>query len=257
MNPKQNRLMILALKRAIVATFNHDKWIELGYITGLEEKICSHPRLLKSLAWGNSDYSECIVNLLEEVKVSSEETFNKIINFVNPKRWLEKHDKKLFDQIYGSGIISVENIEESADILDVSELNRHSERIQKSLNDDPEQAIGSTKELLESVFKAILGKHGYDSGNDDLPKLWAQVRKKLNLNPSDNKMPGYEAYKKMLGSLNQIVDSICEIRGIHGTGHGRAKTKEPDKVEAKLVVNSGITLATYVLEKYLNVDVLF
>ncbi len=47
---------ILALKRAIVATFDDAKWRELGYLTDSIEMISGHPRLLRSLYWGDDDY---------------------------------------------------------------------------------------------------------------------------------------------------------------------------------------------------------
>lgn len=247
---QRDRLFALGLKRAITATFDYEKWTELSYLTGAEY-ILKHPRLLRSLGFGDPDYPDCVFQIVD---LLCQDTRNIPIidNYVNPKEWLKENDPELYKQIYIEDHLPMDTINSSADILDVAELNKHADRIRKSIDTDPELAIGSTKELLETVFKALLGRHGDNLTRENLPALWTAVRKLLDLNPIDNKMLGYDLYKKILGSLNQLVDSICEIRGIHGTGHGRAKATPPDKNEAKLVVNAGITLATYVLEKHLN-----
>lgn len=44
-NPNRNKV-VLALKRAIEATFDKEKWMELGYLTDSVEIIERHPRLL-------------------------------------------------------------------------------------------------------------------------------------------------------------------------------------------------------------------
>jgi len=54
-NPDRNKV-VLALKRAIEATFDREKWMELGYLTHSIEIIETHPRLLRSLYWGDPDY---------------------------------------------------------------------------------------------------------------------------------------------------------------------------------------------------------
>jgi len=46
----------LAVARAIKDTFDRGKWIELGLLTGTADVIQDHPRLLRSLAWGDPDY---------------------------------------------------------------------------------------------------------------------------------------------------------------------------------------------------------
>ncbi len=42
----------------------------------------------------------------------------------------------------------------------LDDVDEHAARIRRGLVDDPAQAIGSSKELLETVLKAVLGLHG-------------------------------------------------------------------------------------------------
>jgi hypothetical protein len=80
-----------------------------------------------------------------------------IEDFVNLRRWLKKKEPSLYAELYDDDpapVISLEQVEEASAIHDVVDLNRHAARIRRGIVDDPAQAIGSAKELLETVLKA-------------------------------------------------------------------------------------------------------
>src|SRR5277367_6391665 len=58
---------ILALQRAIKATFDDGQWHELGYLVGKHDVVTGHERLLRSLHWGDDDYGSCIFNVLPDL----------------------------------------------------------------------------------------------------------------------------------------------------------------------------------------------
>lgn len=53
---------ILIIGRAIEAVFSSSEWTELGYMTGTDEWIDRHPRLLRSLRWGDADYKGYVLD---------------------------------------------------------------------------------------------------------------------------------------------------------------------------------------------------
>lgn len=57
---------LVALKNQIVSGFNDSHWRELGVLTETFDMVTGHPRLLRSLSWGDSDYEG---NVLEMIKV--------------------------------------------------------------------------------------------------------------------------------------------------------------------------------------------
>lgn len=63
---KANRAT-LAFGRAIEATFTRGDWLELGLITDSDEIIRGHRRLLRSLDWGDPDYSGNILEILPKI----------------------------------------------------------------------------------------------------------------------------------------------------------------------------------------------
>ncbi len=58
--------------------------------------------------------------------------------------------------------------------------------LKKSIDQDPELAIGSTKELVEATLKTILTELKIPADkDDDIPKLLKQVQKALELVPDE------------------------------------------------------------------------
>lgn len=58
---------ILALREKVVANFDFNDWEEVGLLTGLSDLIKSHPRLLRSLSWGDEDYSGNVLQVLKSI----------------------------------------------------------------------------------------------------------------------------------------------------------------------------------------------
>jgi hypothetical protein len=252
MKPDANRnKVIIALKKAIVSTFDDAKWRELGYLTDSIDMISGHRRLLRSLHWGDDDYEGCVITMIPRILGENFEKIEIVEEYVGLENWLKNHDATLFAELYGTGDMPVplEDVEEVAIRLDVIELNRHAARIRSSLRDDPEQAIGSAKELLESVLKAVLNIAGERAG-DDIPSLLRQAQRELDLDPRavGEDVPGKETVMRTLSNLGQIVIGVAEVRNLYGTGHGRHRSRELEIAHARLVVNAAVTIATFLAE---------
>jgi hypothetical protein len=138
-------------------------------------------------------------------------------------------------------------------LYDVTEQLR---RINEALPADPAQAIGQTKEMVESVCKEILDARGKSYGkDDDLTALVAQVRKELKLvtDDIDDHAKGYDSIKRLLSSLGQIAQSLAELRNLYGTGHGKSGRRGgPQPRHARLVVGSAAALCEFLLDTHLS-----
>lgn len=243
--------VILVLKRAIASTFDDGKWRELGYLTDSIDIISNHPRLLRSLYWGDDDYEGCVITVIPRILGANFEKLEIVENFVGLENWLRQNDTILHSELYGTGDIAVplEDVEEVANRMDIVELNRHAARIRRSIREDPEQALGSAKELLESVLKSVLNIEGERAGGD-IPSLLRQAQRELDLDPRvvGEDVPGKDTIRRTLSNLGQIVIGVAEVRNLYGTGHGRHRSRELEVVHSRLVVNAAITLATFFVE---------
>lgn len=245
---------IVALNRAITSTFDEVRWQELGYLLDKHETISDHPRLLRSLYFKDDDYGSNAFNVIKDLLGSNFENLAAMEEFVGLREWLHTNDPTLCAQLYDNeeeetNHIPLTQIEDASDVHDIIELNRHASRIRNSIQSDPEQAIGSAKELLESVLKTVIGDHSQKS-EDNIHDLLRKARKKLELDPKliDESAPGAETLKRTLGSLGQIVTGVAELRNLYGTGHGRSKSSQIEIAHARLVVNAAISIATFMME---------
>lgn len=139
-----------------------------------------------------------------------------------------------------------------ANVYDLLHLSEHIQRIERSLDTDPRQAIGSAKEMVETVAKTILTKRGIPySRGDDILELGKAVFKVLKQVPDDvpEAAKGAAIIKRTLNNLMTMVQGLAELRGFYGTGHGQdGKAKGLGVRHAKLAVGAAATLVTYWLE---------
>jgi hypothetical protein len=155
-----------------------------------------------------------------------------------------------------------ESIKGPADALDLDEYPRlddpqvvrdHLRRIDRDLKSDPAGAIGSSKELVESVLKAILDdyKVTYKRG-DDFMELYKKVQRALALNtdavPGDTK--GSEAAVKTLRALVTTISSLAELRNQLGLGHGRSRRSPALTRHGRLAFNASVTVVEFLLDTW-------
>lgn len=248
-----------AIVSLIEATFDGNAWVRLGMATNTVEFIRSHKRLLRSLGWGDDDYLTCIWDVLpivlgeKRVAGTRKVTYtnlDEVARHLNLEKWLRDNDPSKHRQLYGDDTESsfLEDLEES-DQETLDSIQEYLQRIRQSINDDPALAIGSAKELLESVLKSVLGLHG--SGPEtqlDIPKLVKQANLKLGIDPAgmQEKSPGAEARKRIVGGLSSIVNGMAELRNAGlGTGHGLTQRPEIDQAMVKLAVSAAAIAAAF------------
>ncbi|WP_051366344.1 abortive infection family protein [Hamadaea tsunoensis] len=104
------------------------------------------------------------------------------------------------------------------------------ERIDRALQNDPAQAIGSAKELVEATAKTILTELGepFDDKTAKLPALIDQAQRALQVHPqsSSSGPDGSNAIKRILGGLTSIAIGLGELRNEGwGTGHASSRPR--------------------------------
>ena len=250
LNPNTNpKKVLLALKRAVEATFSSSDWQELGLDTDCDDIIKDDFRLLRSLSWGDQDYGDRVLVVIKKILEKNPNNATIIENFVSLEKWLAEHEPRLYTDLYEKDSSTIEDTEKIGKIHNNVEVNQHVQRIKRSIGEnDYSQAIGSSKELLESVLKTILEDLDQDNITGDIPALLKQVQQLLSIDPnSETTKKLDEKVKRTLSNLGQIVIGVAEIRNLVGTGHGRTESQEIDQNHALLIVNSVGTISTYLI----------
>jgi len=126
--------------------------------------------------------------------------------------------------------------------------------MEAAVANDPALAIGTAKELIETVCKTILDERTISySNNADVPDLVKATAKALKLTPDDvpDVAKASDTIKRILGNLGSIPQGIAELRNLYGTGHGKsARTKGLGSRHAKLAVGAAATLAVFLIETH-------
>nr|WP_172685192.1 abortive infection family protein [Methylobacterium oryzae] len=111
---------------------------------------------------------------------------------------------------------------------------------------DPGGAITIARTYLEQTCKHILDEEGFAYPDDiDLPKLWTLCAKQINLAPNQHTE---EAFKSILGSCQNVVNTLGTIRNRIGDSHGqRGKPVRAKPRHAQLAVNLAGSMAMFLL----------
>jgi hypothetical protein len=144
--------------------------------------------------------------------------------------------------------------EEIVDVLDSEHMRRQVQRMEVSIDSDPDLAIGTAKEFVESIAKAILQARDVEFDPKlDLYPLVQKVTEELRLAPKGVRdgTKGADTVRRLLGNLAQIVQALAELRNAYGTGHGKglAPTQLAPR-HAALAVNASVTLATFLFQTH-------
>ena len=122
------------------------------------------------------------------------------------------------------------------------------------ISENPTDAIGKAKELIESCCKTILDddKIEWDK-NWDVGKFAGETMKHLKLMPDNipETAPAATEMKALLGHLRAIATSLAALRNPYGSGHGKSATyKGLEERHAKLAVGSSITFVSFLWDTH-------
>lgn len=138
--------------------------------------------------------------------------------------------------------------------VDADYVHRQIDRMTKAVDSDPDLAIGTAKELIETICHTILDSCEKPvTDKPDLLPLARRAMEELKLIPDNvpNNAKGAKTIKSILGNLSTIVQGLGELRNLYGTGHGKSgKATGLTARHARLAVGAASTLATFLIETH-------
>lgn len=131
-------------------------------------------------------------------------------------------------------------------VEDLAFIDDRGRRLHLLASDNPTDAIGGAKELVESVCRTVLRLIGEPAprktaGLVDIAKSTLEA---LELVPAgiDDAKKGAAVVRKCLQQLSAVVTSLGELRNIYGSGLSPR--------HARLAVGAAVTFARFVAETY-------
>jgi AbiJ N-terminal domain 3/Abortive infection C-terminus len=151
-------------------------------------------------------------------------------------------------------LTSVKSLKGSLPEGGLSYIARQITRMESAIDADPDLAIGTAKELVETVCRTILAERKLEAPQAlDLAQLVKLTAKELKLTPDNiaDEDAAADSLRRLLGSLGTITQSLAEIRNKFGTGHGKtADSRGLESRHAKLAVGAASTLALFLQETH-------
>ena len=211
------------------------KSLECFINDGTEEEVV---RLFRALL----DYYEAQPDYINE------------INGTDSKGALYKKCKDVLDRLPKESEILVEHAEELKVRFSSDFLSAEIDLMYKMQKENPTEAIGKAKELIESCCETILEQKGVTPNRDwKLNNLVDETMKLLEITPKHIPDTAKEAnaIKAILGSLKGIASQIAIIRNAYGSGHGKsASYKGLQERHAKLAIGSSVTLVNFLWDSF-------
>lgn len=160
---------------------------------------------------------------------------------------------RLLDGLQSSAVSSAHVL---ATRLDAEYIAQQVTRMEGAIAAEPELAIGTAKEFIESVCKTILDERKVPHHkNDEVMLLVRKTAKCLQLVPDqiDAAAAAADTVKRMMMNLAQLVQGAAELRNAYGTGHGKSKAQATHRLtsrHARLAVGAASTLCVFLYETH-------
>jgi hypothetical protein len=159
-----------------------------------------------------------------------------------------------FRQLTDSSRRHLEQAKAVAERLTGQYVEQQIRRMEEAVDNDPELAIGTAKEFLETLCKTILTERGVNFPKDEnLPALVKTTIKNLKLVPDSVSVigPTERTITILLNNLGSIGHHLAELRNLYGTGHGKITHHVGlEKRHAKLAVGAAATLAGFLFDSH-------
>jgi hypothetical protein len=128
--------------------------------------------------------------------------------------------------------------------FDDSYISKQIDQMMQSIENNPSDAIGKSKELLEACLKTILSERNVVAVNldtVDIPSLIKKVKEELDVKSN------YKEVAQIIGGVSGAASGIAQLRNSKGSGHGRAirEFREPSPIEARLAVDTVIAVVHF------------
>lgn len=247
----ENALRVIVIKDAYLNAGQSVKWQEVGILTQCKDIVGSEDRLERSQHFGDVDYEGHVLNVVESIIARDPRNENRLIQYVLSKLSQADGDQSARDRLRKiADYLEIINVIGTGNLADSPHIRDHVNRIEQTLFNDPEAAIGFCKDLVESSLKAFLETPADEPHRYKMPQLVKAARVKLSAD-----LGGLEHDDDMLKTLSnfgQIIGSIATLRNKYGTGHGRGPedTFNLPQPYVVLAANSAISMAVFLTQMH-------
>lgn len=101
MNPSE-RKKVAVITKYIQESFSESDWHALGQLTGQLKKISNHPRLLRSLSYGDDDYGSNVAEVLDTIFSTSSDAISEVIDHFDIDLWYQQKSPEKYEKLFAA-----------------------------------------------------------------------------------------------------------------------------------------------------------
>ena len=226
--------VILIFAKAIEATFSLSDWTEIGYrLTEASQYIDQHPRLLRSMHWGDSDYRGHVQNFVDHILQADVKSLKQLVEYEPITIWLATHDPR-----------ALQSLQAELCGLTISEVILTGSKVAFLALADAQVLLESQGGPISAVDRVHTGLHAFlkgacsDAGITFTPDATANklLKHLLEAHPSLQDLgPRRHEVRRLVLTSAATVDAIGTLRNNASLAHPNEELLGHD--EALLAVN--------------------
>lgn len=125
-----DRKKVSVISKYAIESFTDADWLTLGQITGKVKEITGHPRLLRSLSFGDDDYDLCVAEILDNIFSSDSSLISDVVDHFDIDLWYQQKHPEKYERIFtGVSTVSADFWIEGYVKLFISHISSNKERM--------------------------------------------------------------------------------------------------------------------------------
>ena len=96
----EERKKVSVISKYAIESFNEGDWLTLGQITGKVKEITEHGRLLRSLSFGDDDYSFCVAEVLDTLFSDEPNLISEVIDHFDIDLWYQQKHPDKYQRVF-------------------------------------------------------------------------------------------------------------------------------------------------------------
>lgn len=100
------RKQVSVITKYALETFSEGDWLTLAQITGRLALVTGHPRLLRSLGFGDEDYDLCVTDVLDAIFTEDPSQIPEVIQHFDIDLWYEQKEPDKYKRVFGGKAIT-------------------------------------------------------------------------------------------------------------------------------------------------------
>ncbi len=100
------RKKVTVINKYAVESFSEGDWYTLGQLTGKLKVITDHPRLFRSMSFGDDDYDFCVAEVLDTIFKADSGLINDVIDHFDIDLWYQQKEPEKYNRIFFASTVA-------------------------------------------------------------------------------------------------------------------------------------------------------